>query len=87
MLQRAKKMNIKITDNSNKILEELDSAVLKALTTVGLMAVNYAKTSCPVDTGRLRASICYALSGESPSISSYTDDSGEQGGEYQEAFI
>ena len=80
-------MNIKIIDNSDKAREELANAVAKALTTVGLMAVNYAKVSCPVDTGRLRASICYALSGESPSISSYTDDSGEQGGEYQEAFI
>lgn len=80
-------MNIKIIDNSDKVREELANAITKALTTVGLMAVTYAKDSCPVDTGRLRASICYALSGESPSISSYTDDSGEQGGEYQEAFI
>ena len=81
------KMEIKIIDNSDKAREELANAITKALTTVGQMAVKYAKKSCPVKTGLLRNSVCFALSGESPSISSYTDDSGEQGGEYQDAFI
>ena len=80
-------MNIRITDNSDKILEELDGAVLKALTNVGLMAQNYAKQNLTnnksVDTGRLRNSMAYAISGNGATPTSYTGDNGEEGGEYQ----
>ena len=79
-------MNIKITDNSSRILEELDGAVLKALTNVGLMAQNYAKQNLTkiksVDTGRLRNSIAYAISGSEAKPTSYEGDHGEDGGEY-----
>ena len=79
-------MNIKITDNSDKIFEELDSVVLKALTNVGLMAQNYAKQNLTnnksVDTGRLRNSMAYAISGNEAIPASYTGDNAEEGGQF-----
>lgn len=69
-------MNIKITDNNSRILEELDNAVLKALTDIGLKAQDYAKENLTVhksvDTDRLRNSIAYAVSGNGAAPTSYT---------------
>ena len=79
-------MEIKITDNSDKVREELESAVEKALYKCGLTAQGYAKQTLTdngnVDTGRLRASIAFALSGEEAAPSSYSGDHGEEGGSY-----
>lgn len=52
---------IKITDNSGKVKEELEAAVKKALTACGLTAQSYAKNLCPVDTGNLRNSLTYEV--------------------------
>lgn len=46
-----------VEDNTDKIKARLDDAVETALEMMGLQAVNYATLKCPVDTGRLRASI------------------------------
>lgn len=54
-------MNIEITDNSGLVKEEMQAAVLRALTKCGLAAEGYAKKLCPVDTGNLRNSITYAV--------------------------
>lgn len=72
---------VDITDNSSLIEEELESAVLRALTKCGLTAEGYAKMLCTVDTGLLRNSITYALSGQPPAISSYTADKADKSGE------
>ena len=79
-------MNFKITDNSDKILEELDGAVLKALTEIGHKAQDYAKKTLTinksVDTGRLRNSIAYAISGNEAIPASYTGDNGKESGQF-----
>lgn len=54
-------MHIEITDNSGKVKEELEAAVLRALEKCGLTAEGYAKQLCPVDTGNLRNSITHQV--------------------------
>lgn len=54
-------MHIEITDNSGKVKEELEAAVLRALEECGLTAEGYAKQLCPVDTGNLRNSITHQV--------------------------
>lgn len=73
-------MHIEITDNSGKVKEELEAAVLRALEKCGLTAEGYAKQLCPVDTGLLRNSITHALSGQPPAISSYKADKPDKSG-------
>lgn len=53
-------INIKITDNSNQVLAELDSKIQITLKTVGEKAVDFAQDDCPVRTSRLLNSITCA---------------------------
>lgn len=69
-------MQVKVTDNSAIFKKAKDEAVARALEAIGLTAERHAKENCPVDTGLLRNSITYAVSGEKPAISSYRADSG-----------
>lgn len=55
------KSSIKIESNMKEVSEELERAVIRGLKAIGEKAVTYASRDCPVDTGRLRASITYAL--------------------------
>ncbi len=57
----ANTMHIEITDNSGKVKEEFEAAVLRALETCGLKAEEYAKKLSPVDTGNLRNSITHLV--------------------------
>ena len=57
----ANTIHIEITDNSGKVKEEFEAAVLRALETCGLTAEGYAKLLCPVDTGNLRNSITHQV--------------------------
>lgn len=50
-------INVKITDNSDIALEELQRKIEMALIAIGATAESHAKEYCPVDTGRLRNSI------------------------------
>lgn len=52
-------MNIKFTDNSDKILSEMIKAKKNALYAIGTNAEGYAKEETPVDTGRLINSIAH----------------------------
>lgn len=67
-------IDVKITDNSGKFLDALPEQIEQALTAIGLTAESYAKADCPVDTGRLRNSITFALAGEEANIKEYKDD-------------
>lgn len=78
----AELVDVKLTDNSDKVGEELEAAVLRALTRIGMKAEGYAKPLCPVDTGLLRNSITYALSGQPAAISSYKAEKGDGSGTY-----
>lgn len=51
---------VKFTDNSGKVLDEMARKKILALAQIGMIAEKYAKENCPVDTGRLRNSITYA---------------------------
>lgn len=75
-------VNIAIEDHSREYLEELERRIPVALEECGLAAEGYAKRLCTVDTGLLRNSITYAISGEAPAISEYYDDPKKQHGEY-----
>lgn len=62
---------MKIKDNSDYVLKVLDEKTKDALELIGGQAERYAKLDCPVDTGLLRNSITYAVSGGETAIGSY----------------
>lgn len=49
--------SVKIVDHSDEVLKALGDKINVALEAIGKEAVTYAQKDCPVDTGRLRASI------------------------------
>ena len=55
---------------------------MRGLVTCGLTAERYAKKLTPVDTGLLRNSITYAISGEEAAIDTYEDNEGKNKGFY-----
>lgn len=48
-------------DNTEQVIDGIDSAIGAALEEIGLLAENYAAKKCPVDTGNLRGSITYEV--------------------------
>lgn len=62
---------IEFRDNSKEIIGLFSKAKHRALEAIGLAAEGHAKKNCPVDTGRLRNSITYAVSGYSTHVESY----------------
>ena len=54
--------DVKFTDNSAEVLAELSDKIEVACEAIGGQGEMYAKEDCPVDTGRLRASISHATS-------------------------
>lgn len=54
-------MDVKFTDNSDKVLSEFVSAARRAMERCGNQAEGYAKDLAPVDTGRLRNSIAHKV--------------------------
>lgn len=48
-------------DNASNIEAALNQAIAKGLEEIGLTCEAYAKEACPVDTGRLRASILHRV--------------------------
>ena len=79
-------MSYTYKDNTDEVLSALERAKVRGLTAIGLTAEGHAKKKITqakaVDTGRLRNSITFAVSGESANISSYSGDHGEEGGTY-----
>lgn len=79
-------MNWTMNDNTDEVLSALENAKKRGLEAIGLTAEGHAKNKITqakaVDTGRLRNSITFAVSGESANISSYSGDHGEEGGSY-----
>lgn len=60
--------DVKIIDNSDKVLDELGEKMQLALEAIGMTAERYAKKDTPVDTGRLRNSISHAVDDDSAYI-------------------
>lgn len=73
--------NIEIRDNSEIVGAAIQVALRRGLEAVGMTAERYAKKKCPVDTGRLRNSITYALAGEQTHVKSYKASKGGKGRE------
>ena len=48
-------------DNTEQVIDGIDSATAAALEKIGLLAEGYAAMKCPVDTGNLRASITHEV--------------------------
>ena len=82
-------MSYTYNDNTQEVLSALERAKKRGLEAIGLVAEGHAKKKITqakaVDTGRLRNSITFAVSGESANISSYSGDHGEEGGTYSGA--
>ena len=53
-------LTTEVVDNKSFFLDALPEQIAQALEAIGLAAEGYAKDDCPVDTGRLRASISHA---------------------------
>ena len=79
-------MSYSYKDNTEEVLSAMEKAIERGLEAIGLTAEGHAKKKITqakaVDTGRLRNSITFAVSGESANISSYSGDHGEEGGTY-----
>ena len=73
---------VEITDYTEEVLKAMSDQVILGLQSIGSEAEGYAKDNCPVDTGFLRNSITYAISGQSAAIGSYTSDDMTQLGTY-----
>lgn len=74
--------SVRITDNSAKLLTELERATLAALHAVGTQAVKHMVEKVPYDTGLLRNSLTYALDGEGAMKTNYKADKGDETGTY-----
>ena len=79
-------MSYTYKDNTDEVLSALERAKVRGLTAIGMSAEGHAKKKITqakaIDTGRLRNSITFAVSGDSANISSYSGDHGEEGGTY-----
>lgn len=79
-------MSYTYKDNSAEVLAALKNAKKRGLIAIGMTAEGHAKKKITqakaVDTGRLRNSITFAVSGEPANIQSYSGDHGEAGGSY-----
>lgn len=58
--------DVKLTDNSQEVLEAAHQQIMLALQAIGQEAEGYAKDDCPVDTGRLRNSIAHDVDESEP---------------------
>ena len=58
--------DVKITNNSQEVLDAAHQQMIRALEAIGQEAEGYAKENCPVDTGRLRNSIAHAVDDAEP---------------------
>lgn len=81
-------IDVEVESNDKEVQAALDAQIEQALIAIGLTAETYAKLPeergghMPVDTGRLKNSITYAIAGQSPHITSYRADKGGEGGSY-----
>lgn len=77
--------DIEFTDNSRRALSELNEVVDRILEAWGITGERNAKLELEnnprrVDTGLLRNSVTYALSGGSPNITTYQSNSADKNG-------
>ena len=61
-------MKVDYKDNSEQVLSAMEKSIKNGLEAIGLTAEGHAKKITPVDTGRLRNSICHATDKEAAYI-------------------
>lgn len=59
-------MSVEFKDNSSEVKSEFGEVLLRGLEKCGLVAEEYAKKLCPVDTGNLRNSITHVVDEQEP---------------------
>ena len=70
-------IDVSLVDNTDLILQATDEQIEMALIAIGAKMESHAKADyVPVDTGRLKNSITFALAGGPAQISSYGPDNG-----------
>lgn len=69
-------IDVSVINNADLVRNALPEQIEAALLAVGMTAETYAKGECPVDTGRLRNSVTFALSGKSANAATYSDNKG-----------
>lgn len=70
-------IDVSLIDNKELVLQATDRQIEMALIAIGAKMESHAKADyVPVDTGRLKNSITFALAGSPAQISSYGPDSG-----------
>lgn len=62
------KFETSMSNHKDEVLNAFREQVVKGLEAIGSTAEGYAKDNCPVDTGRLRNSIAYAVDGNEVQI-------------------
>lgn len=76
-------MSYTYKDNSKEVLSALKKATENGLKAIGMTAERYAKENeTAIDTGYLRNSITYAISGKSANASKYASNDGNKQGSY-----
>ena len=71
------KVDVSLVNNKELLLKATDEQIEQALIAIGAKMESHVKADyVPVDTGRLKNSITFALAGGSAQISSYGPDSG-----------
>ena len=69
-------MSFTVVDNSKLVLSATDRQIEQALIAIGARVESHAKAEyVPVDTGRLKNSITFALAGKGANIQTYHPDS------------
>ena len=63
--------SVTFRDNTDEVISLFKKAKHRGLEAIGLLAETHAKKKCPVDTGRLRNSITYAIAGYATHVQSY----------------
>lgn len=77
-------MSYTIKDNTKEVLSAMEKAIDRGLEAIGMTAEGHAKKNeTAVDTGLLRNSITYAVSGKPSNTKSYKSDDGSKSGSYQ----
>lgn len=71
--------HMEVKDHRKEFLQELEAKLGIALDAVGMQAESHAKVYCPVDTGRLRASITHEATNDTVIIGTNVEY-----GKYQE---
>lgn len=76
--------NYRVKDNTKEVLSAMEKAIERGLEAIGLTAEGHAKKNeTAVDTGLLRNSITYAVSGKSANTKAYKSDDGSKSGTYE----